>query len=84
MATSSVRYVVFIDLEKAFDMVDHSRLTALLLERGCPVAVCNIIRSLTFDDVRSRIFVNGEASTPFGRTRGVLQGSPISPVLFNI
>ena len=84
MATRSVRYAAFIDLEKAFDVVDHSRLAALLLERGCPPSVFRIISSLTCEDVRSRVLVNGQASLPFIRTRGVLQGSPISPILFNI
>jgi hypothetical protein len=84
MATRSIRYAAFVDLEKAFDMVDHSCLAALLLERGAPAYVYRIICSLTFEEVRSRVFVNGQASAPFLRTRSVLQGSPISPDLFNI
>lgn len=84
LSTRTIRYAAFIDFEKAFDMVDHSRLAKLLLDRGCPPPVYRIIRALTFDDVRSRVLVNGQASHPFPRTRGVLQGSPISPILFNI
>jgi hypothetical protein len=84
LASRSVKYAAFVDLEKAFDVVDHSRLAALLLDRGCPRPIYRIIRSLTFEGVRSRVLVNGKPSSPFLRTRGVLQGSPISPMLFNI
>ena len=33
LASRSVQYAAFVDLEKAFDIVDHSRLAALLLDR---------------------------------------------------
>ena len=84
LATRSVKYAAFIDLEKAFDIVDYSRLAALLLDRGYPLPLYYIIRSLTFEGVRLRVLVNSKSSLPFLRTRGVLQGSPISPILFNI
>ena len=72
LATRSVKYAAFIDLEKAFDIVDHSRLAALLLNRGCPPPLYRIIRSLTFEGVRLRVLVNGKSSLPFLRTRSVL------------
>jgi hypothetical protein len=84
LASRSIKYAAFVDLEKAFDMVDHSRLAALLLDRGCPRPIYRIICSLTFEGVQSRVLVNGKPSPPFRRTRGALQGSPISPDLFNI
>ena len=39
------------DLEKAFNIVDHSRLATLLLDRGYPRPIYRIIRSLTFEGV---------------------------------
>jgi hypothetical protein len=56
MATRSICYAAFVDLENAFDMIDHSRFAALLLERGCPAHVYRITCSLTFEEVRSRAF----------------------------
>jgi hypothetical protein len=84
LSTATVRYAAFIDLEKAFDMVDHTRLSDLLASRRCPDHVHRLIRGLTFQGLRSRVLVNNQSSGWFSRTRGVLQGSPLSPYLFNI
>lgn len=43
-----------------------------------------LIAGLTFHNVRSRVVSDGEASAWFSRSRGVFQGSPLSPYLFNI
>lgn len=75
---------IFLDFRSAFDVVDHVKLLSLLRRRRCPGDVLSLIRSLQMRDVRSRILVNGEVSGHFARRRGVLQGSPLSPVLFNI
>jgi hypothetical protein len=84
LSTATVRYAAFIDLEKAFDMVDHTRLSDLLASRRCPDHVHRLIRGLTFQGLRSRVLVNNQSSGWFSRTRSVLQGSPLSPYLFNI
>ncbi|GAB7336923.1 hypothetical protein MBLNU13_g01490t1 [Cladosporium sp. NU13] len=84
LSTATVRHAAFIDLEKAFDMVDHTRLSDLLALRRCPDLVHRLVRSLTFRGLRSRVLVNNQSSGWFSRTRGVLQGSPLSPYLFNI
>jgi len=44
----------------------------------------NLIASLMFHYIRSRIVSNSEASDWFSRSKGVLQGSPLSLSLFNI
>ena len=43
-----------------------------------------VIESLMFDGLKSRVLANDDKSAWFPRTRGVLQGSPISPFLFNL
>lgn len=75
---------VFLDLRSAFDMVSHDQLKQLLVRRGCPEPIMNVINSLMFQDVWSRLLINDSVSPPFPRTRGVFQGSPQSPALFNI
>jgi hypothetical protein len=83
LSTGLRKIAVFLDFESAFDVLDHSILERVLVERGCPSYLLALIKSLTFDNARSRVLVNGEASDWFQRTCGVLQGSPISPHLFN-
>jgi hypothetical protein len=79
-----ITHVVFLDFKAAFDVVDHSLLLDILRRRGCPLGMQKLIASLTFHHIRSRIVSDGEASNWFSRSRGVLQGSPLSPYLFNI
>lgn len=75
---------VFLDFKSAFDVVDHQRLDAKLAAKGCPPCLRRLIQSLMFTDLRSRILINGQVTGWFTRSRGVLQGSPSSPWLFNI
>jgi hypothetical protein len=79
-----ITHVVFLDFKAAFDVVDHSLLTNVLRRRGCPRQMLALIASLTFQGVRSRVVSDGESSDWFFRSRGVLQGSPLSPCLFNL
>ena len=79
-----VTHVVFLDFKAAFDVVDHSLLTDVLRRRGCLPRMLALIASLTFQGVCSRVVSDGEASDWFFRSRGVLQGSPLSPCLFNL
>jgi hypothetical protein len=51
LASRSIKHAAFTDWEKAFDMVDHSRLAALLLDRGCARPIYRITLSLTFEGV---------------------------------
>ena len=79
-----ITHVVFLDFKAAFDVVDHALLLDILRRRGCPPRMQRLIASLTFRHIRSRIVSDGEASDWFSRSKGVLQGSPLSPYLFNI
>jgi hypothetical protein len=79
-----ITHVVFLDFKAAFDVVDHALLLDILRRRGCLPRMQGLIASLTFHHIRSRILSDGEASDWFSRSKGVLQGSPLSPYLFNI
>ena len=84
LASRMAESALFLDLKSAFDVLDHGILARRLHSKHCPDAIVKLIASLGFHGLRSRVIVNGEASPWFLRTRGVLQGSPISPFLFNI
>lgn len=69
-------YVLFLDIEKAFDMIPHARLLHVLRYTiGLPLAYIEAIRRLLV----------GYSTTIFGQpiqiTRGCLPGSPLSPIL---
>jgi len=70
-------YIVDIDLKSFFDEVDHTILLQLLYNKvKCPVTLRLIRKWLTVP-----IQING---TLIKRTKGVPQGSPLSPLLSNI
>ena len=72
LASGLVRSAVFLDLRLAFDIVSYDRLLYLLRGRGYPPRIYNLIYSLTFEGLGSRVIVNGEASAQIPRLRGVL------------
>lgn len=84
LSSGSRKLAVFLDLKSAFDVVDYQLLDEKLRRRGCPQQVLRLIRSLMFTDIQSRLQINGQITSYFQRTRGVLQGSPLSPWLFNL
>ena len=85
MLSTKVRSTaVFLDLQSAFDMVNHKKLDRVLARRGCPRSIQHLISALMFQDVWSQLIINDAISPPFQRTRGILQGSPLSPALFNM
>jgi group II intron reverse transcriptase/maturase len=70
-------YIVDIDLKSFFDEVDHGILLELLYSKvNCPITL-RLIRKW----LKVPIQVNGKL---IKRTRGVPQGSPLSPLLSNI
>ena len=65
-------------------MIDHNRLDAKLQARNCPISLRQLISGLMFQTQESRILINDDITDWFPRSRGVLQGSPLSPWLFNL
>lgn len=84
LASKQRSIALFLDLKSAFDVVDHTRLDAKLEHRRCPPVLRSLIHSLMCSGLRSRLLVNDQATEWFARTCGVLQGSPLSPWLFNL
>lgn len=70
-------HIVDIDLKSFFDEVDHSILMQLLYSKvTCPITL-RLIRKW----LKAPIEINGKLTR---RTKGVPQGSPLSPLLSNI
>ncbi len=77
-------YLAFIDLTKAFDMVDRQALWSILSRYGCHDKYIRILR-LLYDGMKVTMLSNGGTkSEPFTVETGVKQGCVIAPTLFAI
>ena len=77
----SVNAVVFLDLEKAFDTVDHTILLSKLFEYGIRGNACEWFGSY-LDNRNQQCFVNGSLSNSQILTCGIPQGTILGPLLF--
>ena len=74
---------LFIDLKAAFDSVDREVLWRAMEERGVSEDLRRRIEEI-YTETRSRVRVGGEEGENFWTARGVRQGCPLSPHLFNV
>lgn len=73
----------FLDLKAAYDTVPIPRLINTLEDRDAPPETISLIVSL-FTECSTQVVVNGDVTAPIQLKRGLLQGSILSPLLFNI
>ena len=71
------------DLKKAFDTVDHNILFCKLCRAGVRGKLLRVIQNL-FSRNLANVSVDGFLSPDFFINRGVLQGSKLGPILFNL
>ena len=76
-------YGCFMDLSKAFDKVQHSKLFIKLLDNGLPPIICRLILSM-YRNQEVYVSWNGNKSNRFKTYNGVKQGAILSPLLFNL
>ncbi|KAG0767924.1 hypothetical protein G6F22_017575 [Rhizopus arrhizus] len=74
---------LLLDQEKAYDRVHPDYLRQVLLRFGFPQTFVDSILGLFFG-TQLRLNVNGFLSKPVHQRRGLRQGDPISPLLFNL
>ncbi|KAG0928928.1 hypothetical protein G6F57_012969 [Rhizopus arrhizus] len=74
---------LLLDQEKAYDRVHSTYLRACLLRFGFPTQFVECITPLFFNTSLC-VKVNGFLSTAFAQERGLRQGDPLSPFLFNL
>jgi hypothetical protein len=75
--------IAAIDCKDAFGSVTHDILEQNLRRTGLPTCLVNVIMD-SYKDTYVRIWNQGEASNPIPILKGVKQGCPLSPLLFNI
>ena len=70
-----------LDFEKAFDSLDWRFMFKVLTAFGFGHSICRWIETF-YNDIKSRVIVNGQTTEWFHVERGCRQGDPISPYLF--
>ena len=73
--------MVFVDYRKAFDTVEHPSLWKALESQGLSSCYINLLQKL-YCNTSGRIMLDC-LSKEFAMKRGVKQGDPMSPTLFN-
>ena len=75
--------IISIDVEKAFDKIQHPLLTKTLQKISIDGTYLNIVKAI-YDKPTANIILNGEKQKAFPQRSGTRQGSPLSPLLFNM
>ncbi|CAK9816254.1 Retrovirus-related Pol polyprotein from type-2 retrotransposable element R2DM [Anthophora plagiata] len=75
--------VTVIDISKAFDTIPHDALSDALESKGVPLAVSKYIKEM-YNGCRTVIQCKNSEKVEMGLLRGVKQGDPLSPLLFNL
>lgn len=81
LASKQTLFLAFVDLEKAFDNVNRNKLWRLLHDRGGKGALVDSLHKL-YRNTTTTLRLRGRYSPLFSVDKGVLQGDPLSPILF--
>ncbi|KAG0981226.1 hypothetical protein G6F26_011621 [Rhizopus arrhizus] len=74
---------LLLDQEKAYDRINLHYLEQVMLSCGFPASIENSIITMLANN-RIKINVNGFISADVFKRRGLKQGDPISPILYNL
>jgi hypothetical protein len=75
--------MILLDQEKAYDRVHPEYFALTLSHFGFPDQLINCISKLFFES-KTRVAINGYLTRPIRQKRGLRQGDPLSPVLYNL
>ena len=75
--------IISIDVEKAFEKIQHLFMIKTFQKVGIEGTYLNIIKAI-YDKPTANIVLNGEKLKPFPLRSGRRKGCPLSPLFFNI
>ena len=75
--------IISIDVEKAFDKIQHLFLIKTISKEGIEGAFLNIIKAI-YERPTANTILKGQKLRAFPLRSGTRQGCPLSPLLFNI
>ena len=75
--------IISIDVEKAFDKIQHPFMSKTLQTKGIEGIYLNIVKAI-YNKPTANISLNCEKLKIFPLRSGTRQGCPLSPLLFNI
>ena len=76
-------FAAILDLARAFDSVEHSAIMRAAEAAGIPPLLIKYLKTL-YASSTTVLSGTGWSSEPIKGTRGVKQGDPLSPVIFNL
>lgn len=75
-------HVVSLDLKKAFDSVSHDAIFEAMSNLECPTLFVDYLKQL-YSSAKTCLELGNGVSTNIRIGRGVFQGDPLSPIIFN-
>ena len=76
-------YITFVDLTKAFDIVNRKALWQVMKRLGCPSKFLTMIMEL-HEGQMGQVRLGNDLSQPFSICNGVKQGCVLAPTLFSV
>ena len=83
LLTNSKAVLIFFDMKAAYDTVPRDLLWSFFPNKWGNISLVRRLRAL-FDFNAARLMVSGHRSKEIRLRRGLLQGSSLSPILFNL
>src|SRR6185436_19551387 len=76
-------FLFLLDWAKAYDRVSHHWLNSILQSSNFPTSFQPAIQT-SFLHRSTQLFINGHLGKSFKVAKGVPQGDPLAPILFNL